>query len=36
MHGEVPEGPNILGGRFVLSVKDEGTAQEIWNARFIV
>ena len=33
---EVPDDANILGGRFVLAIKDEGTNREIWKARFIV
>ena len=32
----IPDGANILGGRFVLALKDEGTKQETWNARFFV
>jgi Reverse transcriptase (RNA-dependent DNA polymerase) len=27
---------NILGGRFVLSIKDEGTENEVWKARIVV
>jgi hypothetical protein len=34
--GMIPDGANILGGRFVLALKDEGTEQEIWKARFVV
>eukprot|EP00171_Calliarthron_tuberculosum_P022102 IDg22102t1 len=30
------EDPNILGGRFVLSIKDEGSKREVWKARFVV
>lgn len=26
----------ILGRRFILAVKEEGTQREIWKARFIV
>ena len=33
---EVPDDANILNGRFVLAIKDEGTDREIWKARFIV
>lgn len=33
---EVPEGANVLGWRFVLAIKDEGTGNEIWKARFMV
>lgn len=34
--GIIPRDPNILGGRFVLAVKDKGTKREVWKARFIV
>ena len=33
---EVPNNANIMGGRFVLAIKDEGTQKEVWKARFIV
>ena len=33
---EVPENANILGGRFVLAIKDEETNDEVWKARFVV
>jgi hypothetical protein len=32
----IPAGANILGGRFVLALKDEGTAKEFWKARLVV
>ena len=33
---EVPEDANILGGRFVLSIKNKNTGEEIYKARFVV
>ena len=33
---EVPENANVMGGRFVLAIKDDGTDKEVWKARFIV
>jgi len=33
---EVPDNANILRGRFILAIKDEGTDREIWKARFVV
>ena len=33
---EVPKNVNNLGGRFVLAIKDEGTKDEVWRARFVV
>lgn len=33
---EVPDKANILRGRFVLAIKDEGTEREVWKARFVV
>lgn len=33
---DVPKDANVLGARFVLSIKDEGTKREVWKARFIV
>lgn len=33
---DVHDSANILGGRFVLSFKDEGTDKEIWKDRFVV
>ena len=33
---EVPENANVMGGRYVLTIKDEGTNTEVWKARFIV
>lgn len=32
----LPREPNILGSRFVLAIKDEGTKRETWKARLIV
>ena len=29
---EVPENANVMGGRFVLAIKDEGTDKEVWKA----
>ena len=33
---EVPDDANILGSRFVLTIKDTGNEIEIWKARFVV
>ena len=33
---EIPENANILGSRWVLTIKDEGTNRERWKARFVV
>jgi Reverse transcriptase (RNA-dependent DNA polymerase) len=33
---EVSDNANILGGRFVLAIKDEVTDKEVWKARFVV
>lgn len=33
---DVPNNANILGGRFVLAIKNEGTTDEVWKARFAV
>lgn len=33
---EVPDDANILNGRFVLEIKDEGSNKEIWKDIFIV
>lgn len=33
---EVPNNASILGGRFVLAIRDAGTNREIWKARFVV
>lgn len=33
---DVPKGANILGGRFVLAIKNADTAEEIYKARFVV
>jgi Reverse transcriptase (RNA-dependent DNA polymerase) len=32
----MPENPNIIGGRFVLAIKDSGTSKEICKARYFV
>jgi hypothetical protein len=32
----MPENPNIMGGRFVLAIKDSGTNKEIYKARYVV
>ena len=36
MKDEVLKDANIMGGRFVLAIKDQGTSKEVWKARFIV
>jgi hypothetical protein len=28
---EMPENPNIMGGRFVLTIKDSGMSKEIYK-----
>lgn len=33
---EVPENSNILGGRFVLAIKNKETDEEVYKARFVV
>jgi hypothetical protein len=33
---EMPENPNIMGGRFVLTIKDAGTSKKIYKARYVV
>jgi Reverse transcriptase (RNA-dependent DNA polymerase) len=33
---EMPENPNIMGGRFVLTIKDPCTSKEIYKARYVV
>jgi hypothetical protein len=33
---EMPENPSIMGGRFVLTMKDSGTSKEIYKARYVV
>jgi Reverse transcriptase (RNA-dependent DNA polymerase) len=33
---EVSDNANILGGRFVIAIKDEGTDKKVWKARFVV
>jgi Reverse transcriptase (RNA-dependent DNA polymerase) len=33
---EMPENPNIMGGRFVVTIKDSGTSKEIYKARYVV
>jgi hypothetical protein len=32
----MPENPNIMGGRFLLTIKDSGTSKEIYKARYFV
>jgi hypothetical protein len=32
----IPSKDNVLGGRFVLALKHEGTSREVWKARFVV
>jgi hypothetical protein len=36
LNDEMPENPNIMGGRFVLTTKDSGTSMEIYKARYVV
>jgi hypothetical protein len=36
LKGEMPENPNLMGGRFVLTIKDSGTSKEICKARYFV
>ena len=36
LKSEMSPNPNILGGRFVLAIKDAGTDKEKWKARFVV
>lgn len=33
---EVPHGANIMGGRFVLAIKEGGTDKELYKARYVV
>jgi hypothetical protein len=33
---ELPAGANIMGGCFVLSIKDVGTPREVYKARYVV
>jgi hypothetical protein len=33
---DVADNANVLGGRFVLAIKDEGTEKEVWKDRFVV
>ena len=33
---EVPDNANVLGGRFVLTIKDSGTNKEVYKARYVV
>lgn len=33
---EVTDVSNILGDRFVLTIKDQGSGWEVWKARFTV
>ena len=34
--GDVPSDANVLGGRFVLAIKNIGTKEELYKARFVV
>lgn len=36
MGKDIPKHENILGGRFVLAIKNVGTDEEIYKARFVV
>lgn len=36
MKDEVPDNANVMGGRFVLAIKDGGTDREVFKARFVV
>ena len=33
---DLPKDANIMGGRFVLAIKNEGTKDEVYKARFVV
>ncbi len=33
---DVPAGANVMGGRFVLAIKNVGTGEEVYKARFVV
>jgi hypothetical protein len=33
---EIPQGANVLKGRYVLSIKDIGTLNETWKERFVI
>jgi len=33
---KIPKGANVMGARFVLTIKDEGTENERWKARLVV
>lgn len=33
---DVPDGANVLGGRFVVEIKDKGTKEEQYKLRFVV
>lgn len=33
---DVPTGANILGGRFILAIKNVNTDEEVYKARFVV
>lgn len=33
---DVPPGANVLGGRFVLAIKNADTSDEVYKARFVV
>jgi Reverse transcriptase (RNA-dependent DNA polymerase) len=36
VRSELPDGANVMGGRFVLTVKDAGTEREVHKARYVV
>ena len=36
LKSEMPDDSSILGGRFVIAIKEESTGKEIWKARFVV
>lgn len=33
---DVPQGSNVFGGRFVLCIKNKGTGEEVFKARYVV
>jgi Reverse transcriptase (RNA-dependent DNA polymerase) len=36
LKSEIPDGANVLGGRYVLSIKDTGTNREVWKSRYVI
>jgi Reverse transcriptase (RNA-dependent DNA polymerase) len=36
LKSEIPQGANVLGGRYVLVIKDAGTEREVWKARYVI